>query len=268
MPRRVLFPIAGLGLVTFVFSLSYHRAPIENVRVIHDHHGESMVTPVINSKATEIEHLNELLKSDSQRAVAYLAKLEADGRIVPPPQSPEIAALTDNEKSVFTSEIESLISEFEQMEKKRSEVLFDGERNGTKYRSVRIHAPGNEELDQMGKAYSAILGKYPEDSKLHTALWARISEMVSDFSQDRLVMLMRGANDAWHLATSTRRASDSNWPNFTEANDWVPDEQGRVTFSGPSKIIVLSSPVTFDSAASIGAEMPEQLRRYVHFLVQ
>jgi hypothetical protein len=171
-------------------------------------------------------------------------------------------ALTVEEQARLDSEIESLTSLFRQWEKESCTVVFEGERNGVFHRTVRINVPDQDRLARMGGAYTAILRKYPEDSNLHTALWKRINDLTADYCRERMLVFTR-SDGSWTECSEIRSASSSR--DVSAVTTGIPDENGRFSFLGPSKITLHST--TDDRSAQGGKSgKPPKIHRFQHLL--
>ena len=269
MRRRALLFIVGFGLVSLVCALSILRSrtpsPASTLEKANDADSVQDVTASSRSRTSDIDQLNDLLRSDPAEALALLAKMEEEQRHKPPLEPPEIAALTAEEKALFLAEIEALTPVFQKLEKEASSVVFDGQRKESTIRTVRISAANQWQLDQMAAAYSSILGKYREDSKLHTALWIRISEMVSDLSRERLFTFQGSEGSKGFAIVESRSPTASGIDEGIAAGNGIPDAEGRITFRGPCKIVLFDGEDS-EGTRSASSNKAKNSSRYNHLL--
>jgi hypothetical protein len=237
--RRILVFIVGIGAAALIYSLSGNRIRTSAKLRQPEKADRSDVVQPVSQGEKEIEQLNELFRSDPNKALMFLAKLEKEQSRVPPADYPEAASLTAEDYKKFIAEIEALAPIFKRVEKDSSEILFDGQRKGTFQRSIRVNPLTQEQFDEMANAYSAVLARYPTESDLHTALWKRITQLVNEYSREKLLAVARSESGTWDRIWEIR--STMSGRGVDSVTSGIPDENGRMKFEGPHKLILHSA---------------------------
>ena len=244
MRHRVLLSVSVCGLAALIYCLSRDHSPVpsnvERTEIANLARPNSPSASPIPSPGSDIDRLNYLLQTDPAKALAFLEKLEEEKRRNPPPEFPEAAGLTDGDQKLFNSEVGALASIFQRFEKESSQVVFEGPHNEVIVRSIRINAPTQEQLDQVASAYSAVLRKYPEDSKLHTTLWEWITQMMHNYSTERMVLFSRPKDGHGPWANCREVRSTLPGRDVSAVTTGVPNASGGFTFDGPSRVTMQS----------------------------
>lgn len=241
MRRRTLLFIAGLGVMVLLLAVSIRRPNTSSSASKAAEHSNLESSPTNPPANSGIEAESTASKAQS------ISK-----------------ALTPEEKTVFDLEINELTSLFQKWEREFCTIVFEGERNGVTQRNVRINTPDRERLDQMAGAYSAVLRRYPEDSNLHTALWKRINELMADYSRERMLFFTQSGDYPWALGSEVRSTSANR--DVGAVTSGIPDENGRLTFTGPNKFTLISSPENPKISRDGKSKPPASIDRYKHLL--